>query len=50
MTLYGPTPGSAASKANLKNNRSVLLVGNDLKRAAKDAKRSEEITNKDSYT
>ena len=29
VTLYGLPPGSAASKAKLKNHRSVFLVGKD---------------------
>ena len=49
VALCGSKPGSAAYKAKLKNTRSKNLLGGNLKQAAKDAKRSEEITKKDSY-
>ena len=49
VALCGSKPGSAACKAKLKNTRSKYLLGGNLKQAAKDAKRSEEITKKDSY-
>ena len=49
VALCGPKPGSAAYKAKPKNTRSKHLHGNNLKKVAKDAKRSEEITKKDSY-
>ena len=50
VALFGPKPGSAACKAKPRNTRSKYLLGDNLKQAAKDAKRSEEITKKDSYT
>ena len=45
----GPKPGSAADKAKPRNTQSKYLLGDNVKQAAKDAKRSEEITEKDSY-
>ena len=49
VALCGPKPGSAAYKAKPRNTRSKYLLGDNLKQAAKDAKRSEEIAKKDSY-
>ena len=49
VALCEPKPGSAAYKAKPRNIRSIYLLGNNLKQATKDAKRSEEITKKDSY-
>ena len=49
VALCGPKPGSAAYKAKPRNTQSKYLLGDNLKHAAKDAKRSEDITKKDSY-
>ena len=49
VALCGPKPGSDAYKAKPRNTRSKFLLGDNLKQAAKDTKRSEEITKKDSY-
>ena len=49
VALCGPKPGSAAYKAKPRNTQSKYLLGDNLKQSAKDAKRSEEITKKDSY-
>ena len=49
VTLFGPTPWSVSSKLKLKNYRSVFLLGDTLKPASMDAKKSKDITNKDSY-
>ena len=49
VALCGPKPGSAAYKAKPRNTQSKYLLGDNLKESAKDAKRSEEITKKDSY-
>ena len=49
VALCGPKPGSAAYKAKPRHTQSKYLLGDNLKQAAKDAKRSEEITKKDSY-
>ena len=49
VALCGPKLGSAAYKAKPRNTQSKYLLGDNLKQAAKDAKRSEEITKKDSY-
>ena len=49
VTLCGPKPGSATYKAKPRNAESKYLLGDNLKQAAKDAKRSEEITKKDSH-
>ena len=49
VALCGPKPASAAYKAKPRNAQSKYLLGDNLKQAAKDAKRSEEITKKDSY-
>ena len=49
VALSGPKPGSAAYKTKLRNTRSKYLLGGSLKQAAKDTKRLEEITKKDSY-
>ena len=49
VALCGPKPGSVAYKGKPRNTRSKCLLGDNFKQAAKDAKRSEEITKKDSY-
>ena len=49
VALCGLKLGSAAYKAKPRNTQSKYLLGDNLKQAAKDAKRSEEITKKDSY-
>ena len=49
VALCGPKPGSAAYKAKPRNTQSKYLLGDNLKQAAKDAKRLEEITKKDSH-
>ena len=49
VPLCGSKPGSSGYKAKPRNTRSNYLLGDNLKEAAKDAKRSEEITNKDPY-
>ena len=49
VALYGPKPGSAGYKAKPGNSRSKYLLDDNLKQAVKGAKRSEEITKKDSY-
>ena len=49
VALCGPKPGSAAYKAKPRNTQSKYLFSDNLKEAAKDAKRSEEITKKDFY-
>ena len=49
VALCGPRPGSAAYKAKPRNTQSKYLLGENLKQAVKDAKRSEEVTKKDSY-
>ena len=49
VTLCGPKWGTAAYKVKPRNTRAKYLLGDNLKQAAKDAKRSEEITKKDSY-
>ena len=49
VALCGPKPGSAAYKAKRRNTQSKYFLGENLKQAVKDAKRSEEITKKDSY-
>ena len=41
--------GSAAYKAKPRNAQSKYLLGDNLKQAVEDAKRSEEITKKDCY-
>ena len=48
VALCGPKPGSTAYKGKPRNTRSKYLLGDNLKQAAKDARRS-EITKKDSY-
>ena len=47
--LCGTKPGSAGYKAKTTNTRSKYLLDDNLKQAAKDAKRLEEITKKNSY-
>ena len=47
--LCGTKSGSAAHKAKPRNTQSKYLLGGNLKKAANDAKRSEDITKKDSY-
>ena len=49
VALCGPTPGSGTYKAKPRNTRSKYLLGDNLKQAGKDTKRSEEVTKKDSY-
>ena len=49
VALCGPKPGAAGYKAKPRNTQSKYCLGGNLKQAAKDAKRSEEITMKDSY-
>ena len=44
--LCGPKPRSAACKAKPRNTRSKYLLGDNLKQAAKDAKRSEKSLRK----
>ena len=47
--LCGTKSGSAVYKAKPRNTQSKYLLGGNLKKAANDAKRSEDITKKDSY-
>ena len=49
VALCGPKPDSPAYKAKPRNTRSNYLLGDNLKQVEKDAKRSDEITKKDSY-
>ena len=49
VALCGSKPRSAAYKTKPRNTQSKYLLGDNLKQAAKDAKRSEEIAKKDSY-
>ena len=49
VALCGPKPGSDAYRAKLRNTQSTYLLGDNLKQAGKDAKKSEEITKKDFY-
>ena len=49
VALCGPKPGSVAYKSKPRTTQSKYLLGYNLKQTAKDAKRSEEITKKDSY-
>ena len=49
VASWGPKPDSATYKAKPRNTRSKYLFGDNLKQVAKDAKRSDVITNKDSY-
>ena len=49
VALCGPKPGSAPYKVKPKYTGSKQLHGDKLKQVAKDAKRSEEMTQKDSY-
>ena len=49
VALCGPKPGSVAYKGKPRNTRSKCVLGDNFKQAVKDAKRSEEITKKDSY-
>ena len=49
VALCGPKPDSAAYKAKPRNTQSKYLLGDNLKQAAKDTKRSEVIIKKDSY-
>ena len=44
LILCGPKPGTATAKVKLKNQRSTFLLGVNLKQAAKDARRSQELT------
>ena len=44
IALCGPKPGSVVYKAKPRNTQSKYLLGDNLKQAAKDAKRSEDIT------
>ena len=46
LALCGPKPRSAACKAKPRNTRSKYLLGDNLKQAAKDAKRSEKSLRK----
>ena len=49
VALCGRKPDSAAYKAKPRNARSKYLLGDNLKQATKYAKRSQDITKKDSY-
>ena len=47
LALFEPKPGTIAAKIKPKNERSTFLLGDNLKQAAKDARRSQELTKKD---
>ena len=44
--LCGPKPGTTVAKVKPKNLWSTFLLGDNLKQAAKDARRSQELTKK----
>ena len=46
LALCAPKPGNTAAKVKPKNQRSTFLLGDNLKQAAKDARRSQELTKK----
>ena len=47
LVLCGPKPGTTSAKTKRKKPKSVLHLGDNLKQAAKDARRSQEITRRD---
>lgn len=47
LVLCGPKPGTTSAKTKRRKTKSVLLLGDYLKQAAKNARRSQEITRRD---